>query len=326
MCIVILFFLKTRNLSSFLPFKVIVAVLPQTHMSYFDVEEKVWRQLSSLAPALPEATNCYCAEVVGRELFVSGKAPDGRCYVYCYDIETNKWHTHEDTHSYSAISNLCAVSDYMYALPWDLSIPQRYSLAKHRWQSFSKIKRVTSSPPGHCPLYNSATVHYQKLYALCGNRQQNGSLWLMQNATLYCFDRVNNMWQEKSSTCNPHFGSSLFVVNDRLCVAGGRVATRLDNTICGEQATVEVYDEENNKWSVVEQNRIPQNNLGAVEIEGRVYFIINKFPVDSGIRIPSGEVYPVYLGDWKNLGNVDKNAALCYVPLKRDSVKGAENT
>ena len=61
------------------------------------------------------------------------------------------------------------------------------------------------------------------------------------------------MWQEKSSTCNPHFGSSLFVVNDRLCVAGGRVATRLDNTICGEQATVEVYDEENNKWSVVEQ-------------------------------------------------------------------------
>ena len=84
MCIVILFFLELRNLSSFLSFKVIVAVLPQTHMSYFDVEEKVWRQVSSLAPAPPEAINCYCAEAVGRELFVSGKAPDGRCYVYCY--------------------------------------------------------------------------------------------------------------------------------------------------------------------------------------------------------------------------------------------------
>ena len=46
------------------------------------------------------------------------------------------------------------------------------------------------------------------------------SLWQMQNATLHCFDPVSDMWQEKSSTCNPHFGSSLFVVNDRLCVAG----------------------------------------------------------------------------------------------------------
>ena len=95
------------------------------------------------------------------------------------------------------------------------------------------------------------------------------------------------MWQEKSSTCNPHFGSSLFVVNDRLCVAGGHVATTTGHVLCGKLAAEEVYDEENNKWSVVEQNRIPQNNLGAVEMEGRVYFIISEFPIDSGIRIPS---------------------------------------
>ena len=148
----------------------------------------------------------------------------------------------------------------------------------------------------------------------------------MQNATLHCFDPVSDMWQEKSSTCNPHFGSSLFVVNDRLFVAGGHVATTTWHSLCDKQATVEVYDEENNKWSVVEQNRIAQNNLGAVEIEGKVYFIISKFSIDSGIRIPPGEVCPVNLSDWKNLGNVDKNAALCYVPLKRDSVKMTENT
>ena len=35
--------IELRNLSSFLSFKVIDAVLPQAHMSYFDVEEKVWR-------------------------------------------------------------------------------------------------------------------------------------------------------------------------------------------------------------------------------------------------------------------------------------------
>ena len=291
-------------------------------MLYFDVKKKVWKQLSSLASA-PATKNCYCAEIVGRELFVSGTFPDGRSCVYCYDIETNKWHTHEDIPPYPPIITLCAVSDYMYALPWDCSkLPQRYSFAKHRWQSFSK--RFTKSPP-HYPYFNSATIHHQKLYALYGHRLQE-YFWQMQNATLHCFDPVSDMWQEKSSTCNPHFGSSLFVVNDRLCVAGGLVATRLDNAICGEQATVEVYDEENNKWSVVEQNRIPQNNLGAVEIEGKVYFIINKFPIDSGIKIPPGEVCTVNLGDWKNLGNVDKNAALCYVPLKRDSVKMTENT
>ena len=262
-------------------------------MLYFDVEKKVWKQLSSLAPA-PETKNCFCAETVGRELFVSGNCPDGRPRVYCYDIETNKWHTHEDTYPYAEISSLCAVSDYMYALPLNYSnLPQRYSFAKHRWQSFSKS--FTQSPP-HYPYFNSPTIHHQKLYALYGHRLQNGALWLMQNATLHCFDPVSDMWQEKSSTCNPHFGSSLFVVNDRLCVAGGHVATTMGHSLCDKRATVEVYGEENNKWSVVEQNHIPQNNLSAVEIEGKVYFIINKFPIDSGIRIPSGEVCPVNSG------------------------------
>ena len=85
-------------------------------------------------------------------------------------------------------------------------------------------------------------------------------------------------------------------------------------------APAEVYGKENNTWSVVKQSRIPPNQLGAVEIEGRVYFIINKFPIDSGIRIPPGELYPVHLDEWQNLGKVDKTAALCFMPLKRESL------
>ena len=131
------------------------------------------------------------------------------------------------------------------------------------------------------------------------------------NAVLHCFDPKTNLWEHKASTRCPHFGSTLFLVNDKLCVAGGYQSLSSDWP-SGNPAAVEVYDKENTKWSVVDQKHIPENTLGAVEIEGRVYFIINKFPIDS---------YPVYLGDWKNLGNVDNNAALCYVPLKRDSVK-----
>ena len=78
---------------------------------------------------------------------------------------------------------------------------------------------------------------------------------------------------------------------------------------------------ENNKWSVVDQKHIPENNLGAVEVDGRVYFIINKFPIDSGIRIPPGEVYPVSLHKWEKLGNISWTAALCYAPIKKKSLK-----
>ena len=283
-------------------------------MMYFDTEGKQWKQLSSSAP-VTDVLNCYCAETVGRQLFVAGNIKDVGFSTYCYDIETNKWQRHEDALPCGQISSLCTVGDYMYAVPSDYSmIPQRYSFPKRQWQSFAKFSLFHHDSYYH---NNGATVLHSKLYVLSGLHPNTRCYY----AVLHCFDPVTNLWEQKASSCNPHFGSTLFVVNDRLYVAGGYNSVNSNNMPCGNPATVEVYDEENNKWSVVDQKHIPQNNLGAVEIEGRVYFIINNFPIDSGIRIPPEEVYPVYLGDWKNLGNVANNATLCYVPLKRDSVQ-----
>ena len=61
----------------------------------------------------------------------------------------------------------------------------------------------------------------------------------------------------------------------------------------------------------VDQPHIPSNNLGAIEIEGSVYFIINmySFLVDSGIRIPPGEVYLVSLNEWENLCKMTKKCS-----------------
>ena len=302
------------NLRFYLSLQVLAAVLPQSHMMYFDVEEKQWKQLSSLAP-VTDVLNCYCAETVGRQLFVAGNIEGVGYSTYCYDIETNKWQRHEDALPCGQISSLCTVGDYMYAVPSAYSmIPQRYSFPKRQWQSFAKFPLHYS----YCYYHkNSATVLRSKLYVLSGLHPNTACYY----ALLHCFDPVTNLWTQKASSCNPHFGSTLFVVNGRLYVAGGYNSINSNNMPCGSPAPVEVYDEENNKWSVVDQKHIPQNNLGAVEIEGRVYFVINNFPIDSGIRIPPEEVYPVYLGDWKNLGNVANNAALCYVPLKRDSVQ-----
>ena len=59
-------------------------------------------------------------------------------------------------------------------------------------------------------------------------------------------------------------------------------------------APMELYDKRKDTRSVVKQKHIPQNNLDAFEIERRVYFLINNFPIDSGIRIPPEENYPVH--------------------------------
>ena len=91
-------------------------------------------------------------------------------------------------------------------------------------------------------------------------------------------------------------------------------------------APVEVYDEAANTWSVVPQKHIPPNNLGAVEIEGRVYFIINKFPVDSGIRIPPEEMYQVDLSGWGDLAKVERGTVLCYLPVNMANLSREKNS
>ena len=101
-------------------------------------------------------------------------------------------------------------------------------------------------------------------------------VWVDQSAVLHRFDPKLNEWKQLSSTCRPHCNSGLFVVNNRLYVAEGCTQSGL---IPSGPASIEVYDDGDDTWSVVEQKHIPLNNLGAVEIEGRVYFVINKFPV-----------------------------------------------
>jgi len=58
-----------------------------------------------------------------------------------------------------------------------------------------------------------------------------------------------------------------------------------------------------------------------VEIKGRVYFIVNKFPLDSGIRIPPEEAYNVSLNEWEKVAKVRSDAALCYLPVKRENLR-----
>ena len=289
-------------------------------MQYFDVETKIWTSMSPASP-LNNVTCCCYAESVGI-LFVGGTDSDGDC-IYSYDIEKNLWQ--RQPHNLGTVEGMCALNGFMYAIMYCNQLPQRYSFSKRQWQPFAKVGIATD--------YNNyffnagVAVLGAKVYVLYGKRKRMRShprdLSLSaQSAELHCFDPVKNEWEGKAKTCQPHFGSNLIVVSNRLYVAGGNVRINDQNVLqAGYPAPVEVYDEEQNTWSVVQQKHIPPNNLGAVEIEGRVYFVINKFPIDSGIRIPPGELYPVHLGDCGNLAKIATTAVLCYLPVKRESLK-----
>ena len=301
------------DVSFYIVFQALIAVQPNAQMQYFDVEAKTWKPLASTIPAL-NAVNCYCALSVGSRLFVAGVDSLSYC-IFQYDTERNV--CEKLRHPGGAINYLCVIDDHMYVISVDSNqAPQRYSFAKHQWQS---IALVGTRGYYYYPSKNGRLIIHSKLFVLYENRL-TPSGYQFSPAVLCCFDPVKNEWEVKATTCQPHFGSSLIVVNNRLYVAGGNVS--ISNCVpSGGAAPVEMYNEKSNAWSVVEQKRIPSNNLGAVEIEGRVYFTINNFPIDSGIRIPPGELYPVHLGEWENLRKIDKNAVLCHLPVKRESLK-----
>ena len=186
-------------------------------MQYFDVEAKTWKPLASTTPSI-EAKSCYCAASAGNNLYVAGfEAGVSHC-IYRYDTEGNVWE--KQPLSCGQISNLCIVDDYMYAISSNCrQFPQRYSFSKCQWQTFAKVS-ITSDFFNNRFYVSGAAVLQLKVYVLYGGKWFSGS-WRMQNAGLHCFDPVKNEWEVKASTCKPHFGSSLFVVNKRIYVAGG---------------------------------------------------------------------------------------------------------
>ena len=272
---------------------------------------------------------CYSAELIGNYLYVVTEMQQAKSMheyvVYRYHILNNTWEKlpkleireiKEKSRSPPKIC-VCSVSEYLYVITQS-NPPQRYDLSSNVWQAGKKL----NSPQGEGIFHSVvATVMNCKIYVIHGCKDREK---VDKPAVVHCFDPEKNEWERKASTCHPHFGSSIFVVNNRLCVAGGFNSSSgsLYSLLgLGGSPPVELYDKRNDTWSVVEQKLIPHNNLGAFKIERRVYFLINNFPIDSGIRIPPEENYPVHLGEWENLAKVSKNAVVCYLPVKKENLR-----
>ena len=269
---------------------------------------------------LVHATRCICAEVVGNYLYVAvtEEHTPGQI-MYRYHMVRNVWEKlPRFQNNFIRVGCMSSVSEYIFAIS-DTGLPQRYSLAQNDWQSGSKLPYDDQD----ILVYGTAVSMGSKIYVLhgCYKEERRRS---EKRAVVHCFDPLKNVWLKRASTLYPHFNSTLFVDNTKLYVGGGwdTVPSELSGYIwsSGGAAPVEVYNEESNSWYVVEQNRIPSNTLGAVELlGGKVYFIINKFPIDSGIRIPPNEVYKISLREWENsLEKIDHTAVLCYLSVKKE--------
>ena len=295
-------------------FQVLIAILPERVISYFDVQSKTWKELSLMEP-LTEIQECYCVEVIGNYLYVAAKS-NHTFVIFCYDIICDTWSTLQPIPGSSGIQIgcLCNIEEHLYVI-YKFSAPYRYNIATNQWQSVASSNAVCNL--GEKTFCNKAATLYKScLYVLYGQGVRGRTYYdscEYFSAQLYCFDPKKNVWEQKASTETPHFGSSLLVVKNNLYVAGGRCSLISRTLQLGDDpAAIEVYSDQENEWSVVQQTHIPPNNLGAVEIEGRIYFIINSFPVDSGITIPPGQANPVDLTEWENLQYTKKNAVLCY--------------
>ena len=226
---------------------------------YLDVETKSWKPLPSMAK-LNNATECIGAEVVSNNLYVAGGSDDS-FDMYCYNTIRNVWETLLSCQCDSVSEGLCMCSfnEYIYVFS-DFSEPLRYSLSQNVWQSASELPFFKKLDYGEKVFSVTAVSIESKIYVLHGHYSETYDLF--QNkisakpAVVHCFDPQKNEWEKKASTLSPHFESSLFVDNNKLYVAGGRVSVCKGNGrmyTSGETAPVEVYDEENNSWCVVQQ-------------------------------------------------------------------------
>ena len=303
-----------------------------TEMKYFHAETNSWKPFPSMA-RLVDATKCICAEVVGNYLYVAVEPAEGGSHImYHYDTVRNVWEKLPRFQNDKSLRVGCmsSVNEYIYVIS-DSGLLQRYSLAQNDWQSGSNLPFFNNTDDDQEKfIFVTAVSMRSKIYVLHGcyieGRDNCGNLLLdPKPAVVHCFDPLRNVWRKMASTRYPHFNSSLFVAKNNLYVAGGSATSisngsQLNGRASRGDAPVEVYNEGINSWCVVEQNRIPSNTLGAVELlGGEIYFIVNKFPIDSGIRIPPNEVYKISLREWENsLETIASTAVLCYLSVNKE--------
>ena len=156
--------------------------------------------------------------------------------------------------SKSQIDSLRSVDNHVYAFISPSTCEAfRYNPAKNIWQGGANCGSLKNNLLSGSLKNNllsdylskelidvTASISKSRIYVLHAQKRNSGLSFgsgfgaesatattsqIALAAVLHCFNPKTNEWIEQSSTCLPHFNSSLFVVNDRLYVAGGFTET-----------------------------------------------------------------------------------------------------
>ena len=183
---------------------------------YFDEESKEWKLLKSVPNVGEVVEEWSSVKYIGNCLYLAS-SNIVESDVYRYHIVNKSWEKLTKLSFPKIIQCLCSIGDYIYAVSQS-SPPEIYSLADNTWQQCREnlylFKRTELKSVA------VAVMNY-KLYVMHGIIEDPSSLLLANRAKpalVHCFDPQKNEWESVASTCYPHFGSSLIVVNNTDCM------------------------------------------------------------------------------------------------------------
>lgn len=284
-------------------FQALVSLSSTSGVKYFESESKTWKPFSGFK--LPSLQIKPAVLYSGNHLFLFDEKD-----VHQYQIDTNSWKTLPPMKNTRHDFQACMLEDFLYVIGGcevnHTAASERFNFSKKTWQLIGFHEEQG--------LYGcSQTVHNGYIYSVGGSWAAGGA-----DRGVFRFNPAKNEWTKLAGTAYSHTQACAFVVKGKLYVAGGKTdppSKRQRGLVPSRH--VEVYDEENDQWCLVPQPHIPPNNYGAVEIDGRIFFILGSFAYDSGIRIGDDEVYHVDIEDWEPICHHDEDAVFVYMPVNR---------
>ena len=269
----------------------LIAVEQNAPLKFYDTTKQLWQDCGQNIPV-----NEVCRAVVcsGSYIFVGGMKT-----VYQYNIDSKTWHPLPSMgNTKNGRYQLLVLGDYLYAIGPQ---PERYSFREKSWQPIADIVPNENALDNSC----AAAVIDGNIFTV-GSRKPN------ENALVHCYDPSRNQWEQKASSLKNRINGCAFVCNGKLRITGGKTKKEEGWLYWLPLETTESYCKETDSWSLTEPKCTAPGDLSfAFEVDDKIFFRLNNFVFDSGIRVSPDQAYPVKFDKWSlNVADLDSDSLI----------------